>query len=122
MYNSKRMSQLYNQIFSTPKGSAARDKAVEKLSDEDSHSLYEYMCDVSSGKIKHDTDNVGQDESGVMTYAEFKRLSDSGENGAMMTLSKLAMKSPEKYATYRERLQSERDEALRLHNRKIHGL
>lgn len=122
MYNSKRMSQLYNQICSTPKGSVARDKAVEKLSDEDSHSLYEYMCDVSSGKIKHDTDNVGQDESGVMTYAEFKKISDGGEHGAMMTLSKLAMKSPEKYATYRQKYQAECDERLRLHNRKIHGL
>ncbi len=121
MYNIKRMSKLYNQIFSTPKGSAERDRLAEGLSDEDSHSLYEYICDVSAGKIKHDTDDVGQEESGVMPYSEFKKLSDSGENGAMMTLSKLAMKSPEKYATYREKYQAERSEMLRQHNRRIHG-
>ena len=54
-----------------------------------------------------------------MTYAQFKKKSDSGKRGVMQELSQFAKESPELYQQYRERYHKEQDEQAKLHNRRL---
>lgn len=114
--DNKRIAKLYNKVFSTPRKSPERDKLVEGLSDNDSSALREYTLGVMAGRIKHNINDIEQEGAG-MTYAEFKRLSDGNESGAMRELSKFAMENPSLYEQHRAKYQEEYEQRLKLHNR-----
>lgn len=118
MNHMQRMTKLHNEVFNTPPNSKERANKLEKLSEADRESLFDFDMGLYSGRTKKTNINE-QEENKTMTYETFKRKSDSGERGTLRELSKFAMESPELYQQYRERYQQEKDEQQRLHNRRL---
>lgn len=116
--SNEKVEKLYNRIYSVPIGKA-RNKLVEALSSEELDALSQFTRDVASGRAKPPKSIKAQENA--MSYETFRQLSDGDESGAMRKLSAFALESPTRYNEYRERLQGERDEMLRLHNRKVCG-
>jgi len=109
-----RIAKLHNKVFSTPRNSPEREQAYSA----DRAAVFDYDMGIRSGRIKAVKINE-QEENGTMTYEQFKQKSDSDEKGVMQELSQFAMKCPETYSKYRERYQREKDEQIRLHNRRL---
>ena len=113
-----RIARLHNKVLSTPRDSPEREQAYSVLSEADRAAVFDYDMGIRSGRIKAVNINE-QEESGNMTYEQFKQKSDSNKRGVMRELSQFAMKSPELYRQYREKWQAERSEQQRLHNRRL---
>ena len=113
-----RIARLHSKVFSTPRNSPEREQAYSALSEADRAAVFDYDMGIRSGRIKAVKINE-QEENGTMTYEQFKQKSDSDEKGVMQELSQFAMKCPETYSKYRERYQREKDEQIRLHNRRL---
>lgn len=113
-----RIARLHNKVFSTPRNSPEREQAYSALSEADRAAVFDYDMGIRSRRIKAVNINE-QEERENMTYETFKRKSDSSEKGTLRELSKFAKESPELYHQYREKLQAERSEQQRLHNRRL---
>lgn len=117
-YDVNRIARLYDKTFNNPPHSPERMQALEKLSEADRESLYDYDMGIRSGRIQKPN---YEKENEAMTYEEFKKLSDSNASGTMLELSQFAKRSPELYRQHRERYQEEKDRERRNHNKKIMG-
>lgn len=117
-----RIARLRRRVLSSPPRSKDREEIINSLSGQDLDAVFQLDADVRAGRVEEPSniENVGQ-EGNSMTYETFKRLSDGDEHGAMRRLSEFAMKSPKLYEQFREKYQAARDEALRLHNRRLNG-
>ena len=113
-----RIAELHNKVFSTPRNSPEREKAYSALSEVDRTAVFDYDMGIRSGRIKAVNINE-QEENETMTYEQFVKKSESGENGTLRELSKFAKESPELYQQYRERYHKEQGEQQRLHNRRL---
>lgn len=115
-----RIAELHNKVFSTPRGSREREQAISALSEADRTAVFNLEKDYMLGHItRQDIMEMKQEGNETMTYAQFKKKSDSGKRGVMQELSQFAMKCPELYRQYRERYNREEDEKRRLHNRRL---
>lgn len=113
-----RIAKLHSKVFSTPRDSPEREQAYSVLSEADRAAVFDYDMGIRSGRIKAVKINE-QEENGTMTYEQFKQKSDSDEKGVMQELSQFAMKCPELYQQYRKKWQAEKNEQIRLHNRRL---
>ena len=118
--NNAQVTKLHSTVFSTPKGSREREKAINSLSDSEREAVFNLEKDYMLGRItRKEIAEMAQKENGTMTYETFKRKSDSGERGTLRELSKFAKESPELYQQYRDRYHKEQDEQRKLHNRRL---
>lgn len=89
-----RIAELHNKVFSTPQGSREREQAINSLSDSERTAVFNLEKDYMLGRItRQDIAEMKQDGNETMTYAQFKKKSDSGKRGVMQELSQFAMKS-----------------------------
>ena len=115
-----RIAELHNKVFSTPRNSPEREQAYSELSESDRTAVFNLEKDYMLGRItRQDIAEMKQEGNETMTYAQFKKKSDSGKRGVMQELSKFAKESPELYQQYRERYHKEQDEQAKLHNRRL---
>ncbi len=115
-----RIAKLHNKVFSTPRNSPERERAINSLSDEERRAVFKLEEDYMLGRItRKEIAEMAQKPNGIMTYEQFVKKSESDEKGTMQELSQFAMKSPELYQRYREKWQAERTEQQRLHNRRL---
>ena len=115
-----RIAKLHNKVFSTPRNSPERERAINSLSDEERRAVFKLEEDYMLGRItRKEIAEMAQKGNGTMTYEQFVKKSESDEKGTMQELSQFAMKSPELYQQYRERYHREQDEQTRLHNRRL---
>ena len=114
------IAELHNKVFSTPQGSREREQAINSLSDSERTAVFNLEKDYMLGRItRQDIAEMKREGNETMTYAQFKKKSDSGKRGVMQELSQFAMKSPVLYQQYRERYHKEHDEQAKLHNRRF---
>ena len=115
-----RIAELHNKVFSAPRNSPEREQAYSELSESDRTAGFNLEKDYMLGRItRQDIAEMKQGGNETMTYAQFKKKSDSGKRGVMQELSQFAMKSPVLYQQYRERYHKEQDEQAKLHNRRL---
>lgn len=115
-----RIAKLHNKVFSTPRNSPKREKAINSLSEAERAAVFSLEKDYELGHItRKEIAEMAQKGNGTMTYEQFVKKSESDEKGTMQELSQFAMKSPELYQQYRERYHREQDEQTRLHNRRL---
>ena len=115
-----RIAELHNKVFSAPRNSPEREQAYSELSESDRTAVFNLEKDYMLGRItRQDIAEMKQGGNETMTYAQFKKKSDSGKRGVMQELSQFAMKSPVLYQQYRERYHKEQDEQAKLHNRRL---
>ena len=115
-----RIAELHNKVFSTPRNSPEREQAYSELSESDRTGVFNLEKDYMLGRItRQDIAEMKQEGNETMTYAQFKKKSDSGKRGVMQELSQFAKESPELYQQYRERYHKEQDEQAKLHNRRL---
>lgn len=118
--NNAQVAKLHNKVFSTPRNSPEREQAINSLSEAERAAVFSLEKDYMLGHItRKEIAEMAQKSNGTMTYEQFKRKSDGGERGTLRELSKFAKESPELYHQYREKLQAERSEQQRLHNRRL---
>ena len=89
-----RITELHSKVFSTPRNSPEREQAYSELSESDRTAVFNLEKDYILGRItRQDIAEMKQEGNETMTYAQFKKKSDSGKRGVMQELSQFAMKS-----------------------------
>ena len=89
-----RIAELHSKVFSTPRNSPEREQAYSELSESDRTGVFNLEKDYMLGRItRQDIAEMKQEGNETMTYAQFKKKSDSGKRGVMQELSQFAMKS-----------------------------
>ncbi len=112
-----RIARIHRKVFSMLQNSPEREKAISALSESDRHALYDYDMGVRSGRIQEI--KIDSWEESEMTYEQYKRKMNSDYKGKLRDISKFAQENTELYQQYNERYHRERDEEIRLHNRRL---
>ena len=82
-----RIAELHNKVFSTPRNSPEREQAYSELSESDRTAVFNLEKDYMLGRItRQDIAEMKQGGNETMTYAQFKKKSDSGKRGVMQEL------------------------------------
>lgn len=94
-----RIAELHNKVFSTPQGSREREQAINSLSDSERTAVFNLEKDYMLGRItRQDIAEMKQGGNETMTYAQFKKKSDSGKGELCRSYHNL-LKNPRNYTS-----------------------
>lgn len=105
-----RIAELHSKVFSTPRNSPEREKAINSLSDSERTAVFNLEKDYMLGRItRQDIMDMERVESGTMTYSQYKKIMDNDCKGQLRELSQFAQENRELYRQYSDRYGKERE-------------
>lgn len=108
--NNAQVAKLHNKVFSTPRNSPEREKAINSLSDSERTAVFNLEKDYMLGRItRQDIMDMERVESGTVTYSQYKKIMDNDCKGQLRELSQFAKENRELYRQYSDRYGKERE-------------
>ena len=108
--NNAQVARLHNKVFSTPRNSPEREKAINSLSDSERTAVFNLEKDYMLGRItRQDIAEMKQEGNETMTYAQYKKIMNNDCKGQLQELSQFAKGNRELYRQYSDRYGKERE-------------
>lgn len=105
-----RIARLHNKVFSTPRNSPEREKAMNSLSDSEREAVFNLEKDYMLGRItRKQIAEMKQEGNETMTYAQYEKIMDNDCKGQLRELSQFAKENRELYRQYSDRYGKERE-------------